>query len=576
VNAVDNVKVESLGLTINGTPVVIDAQGKATVKLDNLTPINAVATAKDAAGNAGTATQTVAAIDPTDINAPTLTINLEDDAEITAPVPISGTISDSNLAYYTLEVAPAGSNNFKEVYRGIANVTNGTVATFDPTVLANGAYTLKFTAFDTNGNGSTTERTVNVAGDLKLGNFRLSFTDLSVPVAGIPINITRTYDSLNANNSDDFGYGWRMEFRDTDLKTSLKPDPTYEEVGVYTVPFDSKTKVFITLPGGKRETFTFNPKPHHLNAYLGAVQGAAMYKPAFESQKGSTMTLTVKDANLVKNEYGEYYGVNGQPFNPENPAFGSIYILTTKEGLVYEIDAKTGDLLTATDANGNKLTFSDAGIQSSAGKSVTFERDAAGRIVSVVDPAGKKVKYEYDAKGDLVAVTDRETNRTQFKYEDADRPHFLTEVIDPLGRSGVKTEYDDSGRLKQMIDANGSAVELIYDPNNSVQKVKDVFGKETTYVYDSRGNVLTEIDPLGKRIDRTYDTDNNVLTETVITTELNAAGNPVEGEHPDFAKSKNIKLQIHHSSKHSAVVTFEKHFQISTAPRKFLAFYLSA
>jgi large repetitive protein len=123
VNAVDNVKVESLGLTINGTPVVIDAQGKATVKLDNLTPINAVATAKDAAGNAGTATQTVAAIDPTDINAPTLTINLEDDAEITAPVPISGTISDSNLAYYTLEVAPAGSNNFKEVYRGIANVT---------------------------------------------------------------------------------------------------------------------------------------------------------------------------------------------------------------------------------------------------------------------------------------------------------------------------------------------------------------------------------------------------------------------------------------------------------------------
>ncbi|WP_445310735.1 SMEK domain-containing protein, partial [Microcoleus vaginatus] len=31
---------------------------------------------------------------------------------------------------------------------------------------------------------------------------------------------------------------------------------------------------------------------------------------------------------------------------------------------------------------------------------------------------------------------------------------------------------------------------------------------------------------------------------------------------------KNIKLQIHHSSKHNAVVTFEKHFQISTAPRK--------
>jgi len=115
-------------------------------------------------------------------------------------------------------------------------------------------------------------------------------------------------------------------------------------------------------------------------------------------------------------------------------------------------------------------------------------------------------------------------NTTRFEYGDEDRPHFLTEVIDSLGRSGVKTEYDDSGRLKQMVDANGSAVELVYDPNNSIQKVKDVFGKETTYVYDSRGNVLTEIDPLGKRVDRTFDGDNNVLTETVITTETGLNG----------------------------------------------------
>ncbi|MEG3928593.1 putative Ig domain-containing protein [Microcoleus sp. T3_D1] len=522
VNAVDNVKVESLGLTINGTPVVLDAQGQASVKVNNLGNFTAIATAKDSAGNAGTATQTVAAIDPTDVNAPVINIALEDDAEITAPFNITGTISDSNLAYYTLEVAPVGGGQipgdgggFKEVYRGTAAVSNGTVATFDPTVLANGAYVLKFTAIDTNGNGSTTERTVNVTGDLKLGNFRLSFTDLTVPVAGIPINVTRTYDSLNANNSDDFGYGWRMEFRDTDLKTSLKADPIYEELGINTVAFDSKTKVFITLPGGKRETFTFKPTPSHLNQYLGAAgPGAAMYKPAFESQKGSTMTLTVKDANLIRNEYGEYYGVNGQPFNPENPAFGSVYVLTTQEGLVYEIDAKSGDLLTATDANGNKLTFSDAGIASSTGKSVTFDRDVAGRIVGVVDPDGKKVKYEYDAKGDLVAVKDRENNATRFVYGDEDRPHFLTEVIDSLGRSGVKTEYDDSGRLKQMVDANGSAVELVYDPNNSTQTVLDVFGKPTTYVYDRRGNIVQELNALGGIINRTFDEGNRLLTQT--------------------------------------------------------------
>jgi hypothetical protein len=42
-------------------------------------------------------------------------------------------------------------------------------------------------------------------------------------------------------------------------------------------------------------------------------------------------------------------------------------------------------------------------------------------------------------------------------------------------------------------------------------------------------------------------------------------------EHPDFAKSKNIKLQIHHSSRHNAVVTFEKYFQLSTLAPEFFS-----
>jgi hypothetical protein len=42
-----------------------------------------------------------------------------------------------------------------------------------------------------------------------------------VPVTGIPITLTRTYDTLTAGHTEDFGYGWRMEFQNTDLRTSL-------------------------------------------------------------------------------------------------------------------------------------------------------------------------------------------------------------------------------------------------------------------------------------------------------------------------------------------------------------------
>ena len=102
---------------------------------------------------------------------------------------------------------------------------------------------------------------MNVSGNLKIGNFTLSFTDLSIPVSGIPVTLTRTYDSLNANNQDQLGYGWRLEYRDTDLTTSVHPTtPDEQEAGIFN-GYQTGSKVYITLPGGQREGFTFEPRP---------------------------------------------------------------------------------------------------------------------------------------------------------------------------------------------------------------------------------------------------------------------------------------------------------------------------
>ena len=115
--------------------------------------------------------------------------------------------------------------------------------------------------------------------------------------------------------------------------------------------------------------------------------------------------------------------------------------------------------------------------------------------------------------GDLVSVTDRLGNVTRLQY-DAPRPHYLTEVIDPLGRTGVRSEYDDKGRLVTMLDAAGNSVQLVHDPDNFVETVVDQLGNPTTYEYDTRGNIVTEVDALGGIITRTYDDGNNMLTET--------------------------------------------------------------
>jgi RHS repeat-associated protein len=419
---------------------------------------------------------------------------------------------------------------------GNAAVANGVLGTVDPSLLLNDTYRLRLVAYGTNGRAEVIEDQINIEGELKLGNFRLSFTDLAVPVTGIPISLTRTYDTLTANQQDDFGYGWRMEFRDTDLRTSLgKRSEAEEELGRYPA-FKDNTKVFITLPGGKREAYTFKAKRVEYFQEGGQRYGTGnlanyLYEATFESEKGSTNKLTVEKSSIfTRNASGSYSGFQGQPFNPADTLFGGVYVLTSKDGSKYRIDAATGDLLTVQDTNGNTLTYSDSEIKSSTGQKVTFERDAQGRIVAVKDPMGELLRYGYDAQGDLVSVTDQEKNVTKFVYDatyddpniagvnDGGRSrkaHYLREVIDPLNRSGARLDYDPvTGRLIKTTNAAGQTIETSYDPDNSIQVIKDAAGNPTEYEYDIRGNVVRQTNAIGATVSLKYEDVNNPTSVT--------------------------------------------------------------
>jgi RHS repeat-associated protein len=545
VAATDNVGVKSQQLLVNNQAVALDGNGSGTYVVTVPGVVNIQAIVTDANGNVSTSNTTVNVIDPTDAEAPVVNVTFPS-TNITGLTDIIGSVTDTNLDYYVLEVALAGTENYKEVFRGTSNVTNGLLGKFDPSGLSNDTYTLRLTAFDVNGKGTQIDQDVAVASELKLGNFRLSFTDIALPVAGVPITLTRTYDTLTANNKDDFGYGWRMEFRDTDLRTSLKRDVLYEELGYFrTVGFQDGDRVYITLPGGKREGFTFRAVKAAGKEDDIAALNIGFLRANFDADKGNTSKLAIpnntfsfglygdgtnsngdgSNANglLTRDANGKLVNLAGLPYRPDEQVFGNRYLLTTKDGTVYEINATTGDLESVKDTNGNKLTYSDTEIVSSTGQKVVFERDNQGRIVSVIDPLGAKIKYEYDAQGDLVGVTDRDGNTTRYQYNSAQQ-HYLDKIIDPLGREAVKTEYDAQGRLKKTTNATGNGVEFIYDPANSIEVVKDALGNATTYEYDVRGNIVTEIDAVGKVVKRIFDEENNVLSETVISDRSGNAG----------------------------------------------------
>jgi len=508
VTAQDAVPVTSMTLTVAGTALALDAHGAGRLLMPNPGSFAVVATATDAGGQTGTVTDTLAVINPADTSAPTATIGSPgDQATVTAPTPVVGTATDSvQLTSWTLAVAPVSGGPFTTINSGTQAVNSGPLGTFDPTMLANGAYTIRLTAMNAGGHVATDERIVNVAGHLKLGNLHLSFTDLAIPVAGIPITITRTYDTLNANKQGDFGHGWTLSEGDFQLQVS-QPDGTLGAAGVH-APFQAGTRVTLTRPGMDPEGFTFVPQQILSSIYTGS----QFYKPFFVADPGVTDKLSVEDRGdyeaLTPNGDGTFSGsdADGTPYNPADSLFGGTFTLTSHQGFNYVLDAGTGKILTESDRSNNTLTFQDDGIYSNSTREVAFARDPLTHdITAITDPRNHSILYGYGAAGDLTSVTDRDGNQTQFVYADTGPAHFLDHVIAPSGQVAFRANYGTDHRVDGLTDALGNKTTLGYDLG-SLSETATAPGAtaSTTVTFDTLGNVTGAVDADGNAASATY------------------------------------------------------------------------
>ena len=523
VRATDDTAIASLELLVNGSLVTLTpgnltsgAINEAVVQFTEAGLVEIVAIATDTNGSTDAQTLSVRVFDPSDTTGPVPQVDLtpfeETGAQITAPIDIIGTINDDGLEFYRLEIAPVDAVNpnnpsaadadYRVLAEGTGNV-DGVIGQVDPTLLANGNYFLRVVTGDLSGNVDAQGAIVSVAGDLKPGRFTQEFVDLSVPVAGLPIEVTRVYDSLEANRSSDFGFGWSLGTQDAQIQESV-PVTDQNFLSLFTATsFSVGDTVTLTNPEGRRVSFTFEPIVTSSIPFFGPI-----WSPRFVPEEGVFETLEVDNASLTVRPDGSV-STFLFPF-PYNP---SEYRLTTRDGTTYQYDQFEG-LETVTDRNGNTLTYTDNGIFSSTGESVQFLRDGQERITEIVDPAGNSIEYGYDANGDLVTVTDRNDNITELVYEEPQLPHYLSDIIDPLGRGGIRNEYDEQGRLVRLIDADGNAVDVSFDSAASSQTVTDPLGNATTFVFDDRGNVVQQVDAEGGITLSTYDDDSNLTSIT--------------------------------------------------------------
>ncbi len=449
---------------------------------------------------------------------------------ITAPTDIIGSAGDPNFLKYTLEIAPAGETEFVEIASSPTPVSNGLLGQFDPTLLLNDLYTLRLTVYDLGGNQTTDEVVYQADGNMKVGNFTLTFTDLEIPVSGIPIAVNRTYDSRDKRKGD-FGVGWRLGVQSLTIRTNRVPGTGWQVVkpglSFGLLPTDEH-RVSITLPGGRVEEFDMvvSPNVSPLIPFPPFTQ-SAHYVPR-SGTLGQLESLNNNNVNILDAQPGVVElldDISNQVYNPER------FRYTAANGTVVVISRADG-VESISDPNGNTLTFGPGGITHSAGKSVVFGRDEDDRITSITDPNGHTQTYTYDPNGDLATHTDAESNTTRYFYN---RSHGLIRIEDPLGNRAVRNEYDEDGRLVAQIDAQGNRVEFThdigsrsevitnqlgdltvheYDEDGNVTATTDAIGARWEYEYDDQGNEIRRIDPLGNELRYDYDASGNLLIQT--------------------------------------------------------------
>ena len=379
--------------------------------------------------------------------------------------------------------------------------------------------------------------------DAPTGDFWHSFTDLSISGRGMGLDLTRTYNSVDAGTNGPFGYGWSFSYG-------------------MSLTFPDATHVVVNQENGTQVTFT--------------------------ERAGGTYTAPPRvTATLVHDKDGTWTFVRRAR---ETFTFNSPGTLTREEDLNGNVTSLAysaqGELESVIDPAGRKLTFTYTG----------------SRISSVTDPLGRVVRYSYDQAGDLTDVTDVGGGDTHFTYDGAHRmltmrlPDQAPGVPGSTGAT-IDNVYDGQGRVIEQADQLGRTTKFSYsgEPlgeaggtttitnpkgNVTVQSyqfgellsetkghgtpqaatwkfgydqatlgmatITDPNGHTTTNTFDSQGNLLTSTDALSHTTTNTYDSRNDLLTSTdpmgvTTTMTYDSSGNLLSSSRPLTGTSETQK-----------------------------------
>lgn len=342
--------------------------------------------------------------------------------------------------------------------------------------------------------------------NMSTGNMYRSATDVSIVARGLPVALSRTYNSRSAVDGQ-FGHGWTCNYCEQ-LLANDDGSMTYREGDGTEHRFAASGSGFVS-PAGK-----------HLSLAAAGSGWTLTYKDGIQASFDARGLLIAQRDR------------NGNVLTIQRDGAGNLSAIVDSTGRTVLMFASTGGRITSVTDLANRVTtyaYDGADLVSvtdTAGKTWAYAYDLDHNMTSAADPLGNTQLYEYDAEDRLMRHLDAAGAEELFHYDIGNRQAVLTDR-----RGGDRLiVFDDSGRATLESDPAGNIVKASFDADNNRTSVLDSRGNTTTYEYDAAGNTTKQTSPDGGISSTTYDAYSRPLTSTdplgvVTTNSYDSSGN---------------------------------------------------
>lgn len=376
--------------------------------------------------------------------------------------------------------------------------------------------------------------------NLANGNLVLQGSDESLVFAGTQLSFLRTYNSQGQLTGNDWRFGFSQsigQLTGTVNTAGSTVTRTASDGSTVTYDYDAARGLYVSTDhAGTEDTLSWS---------------------------GSAAQWTWSDGASLQQET---YNADGALVAMSDPETGADFTFTYANGLLTQIRAADGDMLTlGYDGSGRLTSLTVSATPAGGGAAVTRQQvsytyDDLGRLATVTtsldsdseaSTATYTTTYAYAGTSDRVAtVTQSDGTVVAYTYaQDAAGDWQVASVTTGTGGAATTVSFSYAQGQTTVTDSNGQAwvydldadgnltsvtqpvvggvaavTQYTYDAEGNLTRTVDGNGGVTTYAYDAQGNLLRTEDAAGHVVTFTYDASNQLTSTTQWT--VPAQGQP--------------------------------------------------